>query len=512
MKNLFSRMLLLVAMCCYSLYPATLFAAKLDLEARQEKPKMMKGRNWNLLKYDNGDVIAYENTSSAFSLVRFDKTFIVKQENAVKKAPQQVAYINVGESQIDAVLFDNTSVQHLAFDRNTLLLLKTDVLIEQQKYKSFMTKYTHVFATTSPNGKYIAVFAMWNHAGSMAFSSNQLCLYNDKFEKVGNWSVDEDTRGLTLGNKESIALWQYYYPTFRVGDDGTVVYVALSDYASNLYSSEFGSGTSLKVHVLNAEGDKEHDFGMVAAGKHLQNPCILSFDGSRLLLSADVFNYPPAKPANYKEFVYKTDGYCMLDCRLTGNKCVSEAGAYEDSYASVIETGAWNLSYPDVRNSVPWGIKSPLGFGDRGYLCTYDQNNLGVVMMDTRGQNRKTFTLGYAYTQKNKGIGSSATSHVHDLQMQMAVYTESNTTLCTAVRGNQYCWVVLNSVADGSWSKEKNQTTVTVNTFDVSARTSTSDVVFQQKSKEAMTVQSLQMSEGGYLILIDGCQWGTLEL
>lgn len=44
MKNLFSRMLLLVAMCCYSLYPATSFAAKLDLEARQEKPKMMKGR------------------------------------------------------------------------------------------------------------------------------------------------------------------------------------------------------------------------------------------------------------------------------------------------------------------------------------------------------------------------------------------------------------------------------------------------------------------------------------
>ena len=43
MKKLFSR-LLLAAICCYSLYPATLSAARLDLEARQEKPKMMKGR------------------------------------------------------------------------------------------------------------------------------------------------------------------------------------------------------------------------------------------------------------------------------------------------------------------------------------------------------------------------------------------------------------------------------------------------------------------------------------
>lgn len=511
MKKLFSR-LLLAAICCYSLYPATLSAARLDLEARQEKPKMMKGRNWNLLAYDNGDVIAYENTASAFSLVRFDKTFAVKQENAVKKAPQQVAYINAADSRIDAVLFDKNSVQHLAFDKNTLQLIKTDVLVEQQKYKGFMTKYTNVFATTSPNGKYIAVFAMWDHAGSNAFSSNQVCLYNDKFEKVGSWSVDEDMRALTLENKESIALWQYYYPTFRVCDDGTVVYASLSDYASNLYSSEFGSGTSLKVHVLNVDGDKEHDLGMVTAGKHLQNPFILSFDGSRLLLSADAFTYPPAKPSNYKEFVYKTDGYCVLDCDLGGNKCVSESGKYEDSYVSVIETSAWNLSYPEVRNSVFWGIASPLAFGDRGYLCTYDRNNLGVVMMDNSGKDRKIFTLGYAYTQKNKGLAASATSHVHDLQMQMAVYTESNTTLCTVVRDNQYCWVVLNSVADGSWSKEKYQSTVTVNTFDVSARTSTSDVLFQQKSKEAMTFQSLKMSEGRYLILVDGCQWGTLEL
>lgn len=513
MRNLFPRLLLLAVMCCNSLCLTSSFAAKLELEAKQEKPKMMKGRTWNLLKYDNGDVIAYENTSSAFSLVRFDKTFTVKQENSVKKAPQNLAYIYVGESRIDAVLYDKNNIQHLTFDRNTLQVLKTDILLEQQKYKGSAAKYSHVFVQTSPNGKYIAVFAMWEHSGSMAFSSNQLLLYNDQFEKVGGWSIDEDMRHLTLDSKASYALWQYYYPTFKLCDDGTVVYAALSDYASNLYSSEFGSGSFLKVHVLTKDGDKEHDFGMVAAKKHLQNPCILSYDGSKLLLSTDVFSYPPAKVNNYKEFVYRIDGYCMLECDLTENKVASETGTYEDTYTGIVESGAWNLSYTNVGGSAPYGIVSPLAFEDKGYLRTYDQNRLGLVMMDTKGQNRKTFTLGYAYTQTNKGmIGGAVTSHMHDLQMQQAVYTESNTTLCTAVKGNLYYWVVLGAIADGSWSKEKYQTTLSVNVYDISNRTAVSDVVFQQKSREAMSVQALPVSEGKYLILIDNCQWGTLEL
>jgi hypothetical protein len=134
-------------------------------------------------------------------------------------------------------------------------------------------------------------------------------------------------------------------------------------------------------------------------------------------------------------------------------------------------------------------------------------------MMDTKGKNRKVFTLGYSYTQRNRGtLGATASSHVLDLQLEQASYIESNNTLCTAVKGNVYDWVTVSSVWDKSSPNEKYETTISVKEFDMSSRESTSAIVFQQKSKESLSVQSLFLSEGKFLVLIGNCQWGILEL
>lgn len=514
MKTLLPKLLLLFAVLVSNMYPVNIRAARLTLEQKQEKPKMMKGKYWNLLQYADGDIIAYEHTSSDFTLVRFDKGFNVKQEFTVKKAPRRLAYINADGPQIDAVLYDeNNSVRHLVFDKTSLNLLRDETLLEQQKYGKYGVKYTDVFVLVSPNGKYIALLAMWDHARvGIGFNSNHLYLYNDKFEKIGNWSLDEDLRGVSLGSKESAALWQQYYPCLKVLDDGTVVYAALSDYGSNLYSSEFGSGTSLKVHVLSKEGDKTCDFGRVAEKLHLQSPRILSYDGSKLLLTADVYNYPPAKVKNVAEFVYRIQGYCILSCDLVNNTFVSDAGTYDASYASVVESVAWNRTFVNTGSSVLGGMTSVNDFGDLGSLFTESANNHGLVVMDSNGRNRKVFTFGYAYTQKNKGLLASAESHLHDLLMDKVVYAESNSTLCTEVVGNKYYWVVERNVQDNSWSKERYETTVSVRELDMTNREVTTTDVFQQKSKEAMHVQCVPVSEGKYLLLIDNCQWGTLEL
>ena len=514
MKTLFSKHLIFVAVFFCSLCPASLIAAQLTLEQKQETPKMMKGRNWNLLKYDNGDIIAYEHTYSEFTLVRFDKTFNIKQEYSLKKAPYQMAYINADGQQIDAVLYDqNNNVQHVAFDKNTLSLLKSETLIEQQKYGKFCVKYNNVYVKTSPNGKYIAVLAMWDHASvAQAFNSNHLYLYNDKFEKIGNWSIDEDQRGVSLKSKENAALWQQYYPNFIVNDDGTVVYAALSDFGSNLYSTEFGSGSSLKVHVLSTVGDKAYDFGIVAEKQHLQAPYILSYDGSQLLLTTDIYNYPPAKVNSNAEFVYKIQGYCLLTCDLTANTCVKEIGSYDGAYTSVVETTAWNRVFADVNRSAPNGMSSLTECGDNGRLFTDDRNNQGIVLMDTNGKNRKVLTFGYEYTQKNKGLVGSAESHIRDLMIDKAVFIESNGTLCTTTVNDKFYWVVRHCVSDGSWSKEKYETSISVREVDLANREVKTSSVFQEKAKEWMAVQTVCMSEGKYLVLIDGCQWGTLEL
>ena len=515
MKIFSIKLLAFAVIFCCTMYPMSSNAAKLTLESKQELPKNMKYKHWSLLKYEDGDILAYEHSHTTFTLVRFDKSFHVKQEFVSKKVPDKMAYIRVDGPQIDVVLYDNkNNVQHLVYDKNNLSLLKTEILIEQQKYRSFAFKYTDVYVEKSPNGKYIALLAMADHSKvGLAFNSNHLYLYNDRFEKIGNWSLDEDIRCVSLDNKENAALHQHYYPNFKVNDDGTIVYVALSDYASNLYSKEFGSGTSLKAHVLSKDGDKVHDFGMVAEKKHLQAPCILSYDGSKLLLTADIYTYPPAKVNSYKEFVYKLDGYCLLECNLDNHTFVSETGIYDSSYISVIETSTWNLSFPNVNSSVLNSILTPVEFGDLGYLYTYAINNLGLVMMDTKGKNRKVFTLGYSYTQRNRGtLGATASSHVLDLQLEQASYIESNNTLCTAVKGNVYDWVTVSSVWDKSSPNEKYETTISVKEFDMSSRESTSAIVFQQKSKESLSVQSLFLSEGKFLVLIGNCQWGILEL
>ena len=514
MKNLFIKLLAFVAVFCYAMYATNANAAKLTLESKMELPKNMKGMKYSLLKYEDGDILAYESTYSGLTFVRFDKSFTIKQQFTAKKVPYKIAYINADGPQIDVVAYDDKkNVQHLAFDKNTLNLLKTEVLIEQQKYRSFAFKYTNVHVETSPNGKYIAVLALWDHVSvGLAFNSNHLYLYNDKFEKIGNWSLDEDLRCVSLGSSENAALWQQYYPDIKVNDDGTVVYVALSDYGSNIYSKEYGTGSSLKAHILSKEGDKVHDFGLVAKEKHLQAPCILSYDGSKLLLTSDIFTYAPAKVNNVKEFVYKLDGYCLLDCNLNDNTFVSEVGTYEPSYSSIIETSNWNSSFPNVQSSVKNGLLIPQNLDNFGYLFTYDDNNLGLVLMDTKGKNRKTFTLGYAYTQKNRGLVASASSHVHDLDMLQAIYMESNGTLCTTSKGNVFYWTTIGSVWESSWAKEKYETTISVNEFDVSGRTSTKAVVFQQKSKEPLSIQSVPLSDDKFLVLIDYCQWATLEL
>lgn len=515
MKNYSIKLLAFVIMSCYAMYPVSLNAVRFTLEPIQELPKNMKGKKYSLLKYEDGDIIAYEHSSSTFTLVRFDKSFTVKQEFTVKKVPQKIAYIDVNGPQIDVVMYDEkNNVQLLVFDKNTLSQLKTETLIEQQKYRSLALKYTNVYVETSPNGDYIAILAMWDHSKvGLAFNSNHLYLYNKKFEKIANWSLDEDLRYISLGNNDNAALWQQYYPNFMVNDDGTVVYVALSDYGSNIYSKEYGNGSSLKAHILSKDVNEVHDFGLVTEKKHLQAPCILSYDGSKLLLTADIFTYPPAKVNNNREFVYKLDGYCIIECNLSDNTFMSEVGTYEPSYSSIIETSSWNSTFPNVSSSVANGILSPVQFGDMGCLFTYDTNNLGLVMMDTKGRDRKTFTIGYSYTQMNKGpFGATASSHIHDLQLPQAIYMESNKTLCTDSKGNVFQWVTTGSVWKSSWSKEKYETTISVNEFDMSSRGNASTVIFQQRSKEALSIQSVSLSEGKFLVLINNCQWGILEL
>jgi hypothetical protein len=107
---------------------------------------------------------------------------------------------------------------------------------------------------------------------------------------------------------------------------------------------------------------------------------------------------------------------------------------------------------------------------------------------------------------------ASASSHVHDLDMLQAIYMESNGTLCTTSKGNVFYWTTIGSVWESSWAKEKYETTISVNEFDVSGRTSTKAVVFQQKSKEPLSIQSVPLSDDKFLVLIDYSQWATLEL
>ena len=107
MKIYSIKLLAFAVIFCCTMYPMSSNAAKLTLESKQELPKNMKYKHWSLLKYEDGDILAYEHSHTTFTLVRFDKSFHVKQEFVSKKVPDKMAYIRVDGPQIDVVLYDN---------------------------------------------------------------------------------------------------------------------------------------------------------------------------------------------------------------------------------------------------------------------------------------------------------------------------------------------------------------------------------------------------------------------
>ena len=453
-------------------------SCNLILEDKQELPKTMKNRYWNLLAYEDGKVLACDYKLRTLTLSRFDKNFNVFQEVSVKKLPENMAMLHAGDQTIDGIFYDKSNVVHIVFDKQTLQQQKQEVLFTQEKYRSFAFKYTDIYTRWSENGKYLAVFAIWDHSTvGLAFSSNHIYLYNDKFEPFGHWSVDEDKRCVSLGSRENAGLWEHYYPALEVTNDGTVVYAALHDIGSNIYSDKYGTGSKLNIHILSKDKVQDYDFGEISDHWHLQNPCIIKYDDNSLTLKADYCRYPP----NGINFNTTLIGYKILTCKYA-DKSVEEKNVKK------------NVGFGTGEKSLSGILPYAIHFPGKGYVTMESRH---YIAMDENFEHPVNGYMGSAYSNNLGPL--SPLSH-----------SESNNSLIVEPIGNTLFWIDDNEVWD-SKHKPPYTTMLICKTFTFETEIKTS-IIESFSNKQSTSISCCKMSENKYLLLIDKNQWGTLEL
>lgn len=450
------------------------------LGAQQQPAKFMKSKSFNMLTTDGNTIIAYEMSLGKLTFVRFDKNFTVSQEVVHKALPKTVASLRVNEETIDGVFYDNKSVVHVSFDKQTLAIRKQEVLLTQEKIRKFADKYTDVYVSYSDNGKYIAMLAMWDHASvALAFSSNHMYLYDENFTQLGYWSLDEDKRCVGLGSRENAGLWEHYHPNFQVYDDGTIAYAALHDQGSNLYSSSYGKGSSLNVHILTKDGgQKDYDFGRDADAQKLMYPCIVSFNSNELVLDANYARYP-------KDGVrYNVDGYKILKCDLVNSnlnvQSFGNGGGMYNCNKSVDEAMPYSKYFPGI----------------------------GYILMFSRGY--KAIREDYKFINID-GMGSSY--HDNRGAITLATESESNGALFRTFIDTKLCWLDVRTKWD-SYKKKPYKTTLRFATCDFSSGNSLNvSELYQNEDKEATSIDCCRYDGlDKYLILIDKSQWAEIQL
>lgn len=458
----------------------------LTLGDRQELPKTMKGKNWSLLSSDGTMVLAYQMSRGTLTLARFDKQFNVQKETALKKLPENLVCMNEGEQTIDAVVYDKNNVVHLAFDKQSLELKKQEVMIQQETCRKFADKYSDVYARWSDNGKYLVLFAIWDHSKvGLAYSSNHIYLYNDRLEPIANWSLDEDKRCVEISDsKGNSALWQLYHPNFELTDDGTIYYVATQAFASNLYSDQYGSGTTLSAHVLSPDGSRQDfDFGKISGNQFYMYPTILDYDADKLVLMSNYSDFP-------KNGVdYSLLGYKVLTCNLK-DKTVSEQTYERPSGKCHV-----NLSVKDLSWTKRFTGKSYRMMMGGRYFYLLDANqaidfdgDMGAAYMN----NAQRPEPGWPFNK-----------------------SESNSALVRKFIGTQLYWLDVRQKwnATNPFDKMAYQTTLRLGTFDADKGDGlVVKDIWQQNSKEALSISCCRLTDNRYLLLLNNCQWAELEL
>lgn len=451
------------------------------LGAQQQPAKFMKSKSFNMLTTDGNTIIAYEMSLGKLTFVRFDKNFTVSQEVVHKAIPKDVVSMRVKDNTIEGVFSDKNSVVHVSFDKETFAIKKQQVLLTQEKYRKFADKYTDVFVRFSDNGKYIALLAMWDHKSvALAFNSNHVYLYDENFEQLGYWSLDEDKRCIGMGSKENAGNWEHYHPVFDVYDDGTVVYAALHDIASNLYAELYGTGSSLNVHILSKDGSqKDYDFGKPAGATKLMYPCIVSFSQNELVLKANYARYPKDGRG------YNVDGYKIMKCDLANKQLKVES--FENS---------GGMYY--CNNSIDGGLPYAKHIPEVGYMLMV---NRGFVLIGEDYHYISTQNMGPAY-YSNGGPITPATN------------TESNSVLFKKFIDNKLNWLDYRT----NWSagsKMPYTTTLHFVTYTpgTSSRLNITEL-YKDESKEIQMIDCCPYSnqDNKYLVLINKCQWADIEL
>ena len=451
------------------------------LGAQQQPAKFMRGKSFNMLTTDGNTIIAYEMGAGKLTFVRFDKNFTVSQEVVHKAIPKGIVSMRAKENTIEGIFYDKKSVVHVSFDKETFSIKNQQVLLTQEVYRKFANKYTNVFVRYSDNGKYIALLAMWDHQSvALAFNSNHVYLYNENFEQLGYWSLDEDKRCIDMGNKENAGNWEHYYPIFDVYDDGTVVYAALHDIASNLYANRYGTGSSLNVHILSKDrSKKDYDFGKPAGAIKLMYPCIVSFSQNELVLQAKYAQYP-------KDGIsYNVIGYKIMKCDLANNQLKVES--FENS------GGVYNCN-SSIYDCLPYAKHIP----EVGYMLMV---NRGFNLIGKDYYHLTTASMGPAYYSNGSVI-------------TLATKTESNSVLFKKFIDNKLNWLDYRT----NWtagSKKPYTTTLHFVTYTpgTSSRLNIKEL-YKDESKEIQLIDCCPYSnqENKYLVLINKCQWADIKL